>query len=177
MCFLVKNFHSSRCVCHHSKLSLIAANHLLHNQLRPIIARLATKIRHITVRNIGLFFCFCKLDDFSAHKFSAFTGYLLPLQSGNLMEEGARELRELREFREFREFPRWGNRRRLRKCRMQNAKCKMQNRRQLTHEARAEAKFTLIMPCKKEENETLNREHRASLLALCRGAKEEKPTK
>ena len=31
------------------------------------------------------------------------------------------------------------------------------NRRQLTHEARAEAKFTLIMPCKKEENGTLNR--------------------
>ena len=41
---------------------------------------------------------------------------------------------------------------------MQNAKFKMQNRRQLTHEARAEAKFTLIMPCKKEENGTLNRE-------------------
>jgi hypothetical protein len=43
---------------------------------------------------------------------------------------------------------------------MQNAKCKMQNRRQLTHEARAEAKFTLIMPCKKEENGTLSREQR-----------------
>jgi hypothetical protein len=31
------------------------------------------------------------------------------------------------------------------------------NRRQLTHEARAEAKFILIMPCKKEENGTLSR--------------------
>ena len=48
---------------------------------------MAPKIRHITVRNIELFFCFCKLDDFSAHKFSAFTGYLLPLQSGNLRVE------------------------------------------------------------------------------------------
>ncbi|MBR6655977.1 MAG: hypothetical protein IKL20_05170, partial [Alistipes sp.] len=28
--------------------------------------------------------------------------------------------------------------------------------RQLTHEVRAEAKFTLIMPCKKEENGTLS---------------------
>jgi len=28
------------------------------------------------------------------------------------------------------------------------------------HEARAEAKFTLIVPCKKEENGTLNREQR-----------------
>ena len=34
------------------------------------------------------------------------------------------------------------------------------NRRQLTHEARAEAKFTLIMPCKKEENGTLSRAQR-----------------
>ena len=59
-------------------------NILCHRLLPPYSLLSMPKIWHITVRNIEIFFCFCKLDDFSAHKFSAFTGYLLPLQSGNL---------------------------------------------------------------------------------------------
>ena len=136
------------------------SNRLYCKSLGDTRCQQQSKIGHITVRNIELFFCFCKLENFFHCHFSVFTGYLLPLQSGNLTVQkalkalsllcslfllaarhsankfalcsrsaasvrGVRGVKEFREFREFREIPKRENRRRLRKCRMQNAKCKI----------------------------------------------------
>ena len=98
-------------------------NILCHRLLPPYSLLSMPKIWHITVRNIEIFFCFCKLDDFSAHKFFGIYGIFITFakwefESGNSEgNQGANKIRGVRvnrnDLENNKQFPRGENRRRL----------------------------------------------------------------